>query len=97
MASMFANFVTAFAGSASVTSVILAAGAGSGVREGSLYASRRSRVSASWENVASSRSVRTWVNMGESMRSDVSSRRRRSAGDVVAGVDGDAGGEGKEG
>lgn len=50
----------------------------------------------SCEKVASSRRVRTWVNMGESIRSEVSSRRRRKAGEDVdvGGGGGEAGGDG---
>ena len=40
--------------------------------------------------------MRTWVNMGESMRSAVSSRRRRRGGDTPGAVDGEAGGDGIE-
>jgi len=93
---MVASF--AFAVSGSVSGVIseMRASVG-GSRGGSLKAWERSFWSVRWEKVVSRRRVRTWVKGGESMRSDVSSRRRRrGAGEegVVAGR-GDVGGEGR--
>lgn len=67
---------------------------GRGERE-SLKACERIFWSVRRENVVSRRRVRIWEKGGESMRSDVSSRSRRSGGEVdVRGGYGEAGGEG---
>lgn len=98
---MVANFALAVmgpSGGRSCTQDSDGCGSGENVRGGTLKACSRRFWSTSCENVVSRRRVRIWVNGGASMRSDVSSRRRRSEGELVGegccGEDWDMGGEG---
>ena len=59
-----------------------------------LYASERTFWSMSCENVVSSKRVRTCVNMGESIMSEVSSRSRLREGEELEVGGGDGGGDG---